>query len=68
MYESERGCIEVSYPVVAQEGAEVGRLLLVDQLDKACTVHGVDGREDAAREQTELQKLCDGLVLCRSCQ
>lgn len=59
---------QVSYPVVAQEGAEVGRLLLVDQLDKAGAVNCVDGREDAAREQTELQKLCYGLILRGFCQ
>lgn len=55
---------EGTYPVIAQESAEVGRLLLVDQLDKAGTVHSIDGGEDAAREQTELQELCYGLVLC----
>lgn len=60
--------VYVSYPVIAQKGAEVGRLLLVDQLDKASAVHGVDGREDAAREQTELQELRYGLILCRFCQ
>lgn len=56
------------YPVIAQKGAEVGRLLLVNQLDKAGTVHSVDGGEDAAREQTELEELRYGLVLCGFCQ
>lgn len=55
------------HPVIAQKCAEVGSLLLVDQLHKTCTVHGVDGREDAAREQTELQELCDGLILSGFC-
>lgn len=58
----------VSYPVVAQEGAEIGRLLLVDQLNEAGTVHSIDGRENAAREQTKLQELCYGLILCGFCQ
>lgn len=58
----------MSYPVVAQEGAEVGCLLLVDKLDKAGAVHGIDGREDAAREQTELQELRYGLILCGFCR
>lgn len=58
----------MSYPVIAQQSAEVGRLLLVDQLHKAGAVHGVDGREDAAREQTQLQELRDGLILCGFCQ
>lgn len=58
----------MSYPVIAQQSAEVGRLLLVDQLHEAGAVHGVDGREDAAREQTKLQELGDGLVLCGFCQ
>lgn len=40
----------MSYPVIAQQSAEVGRLLLVDQLHEAGAVHGVDGGEDAARE------------------
>ena len=59
-----RACVCVSYPVVAQQGAEVGGLLLVHQLYKAGAVDGVDGGEDAAREETELQELGDGLVLC----
>lgn len=58
----------MSYPVVAQEGAEVGCFLLVDQLNKTGTVDGIDRREDAAREQTELQELCYGLVLCGFCK
>lgn len=58
----------MSYSVIAKESAEVGGLLLVDQLNEAGTVHSVDGREDAAREQTELQELCYGLVLCGFCQ
>ena len=56
-------CVCVSYPVVAQQGAEVGGLLLVHQLHEAGAVDGVDGREDAAGEETELQELGDGLVL-----
>lgn len=40
----------MSHPVIAQQSAEVGRLLLVDQLHEAGAVHGVDGGEDAARE------------------
>lgn len=40
----------MSHPVITQQGAEVGCLLLVDQLDEAGTVHGIDGREDAAGE------------------
>jgi len=55
-------CMRVSYPVVAQQGAEVGSLLLMHQLYEACTVDCIAGGEDAAREQTELQELGDGLV------
>lgn len=54
-----------SYPVVAQECTEVRGLLLVDQLNKVGAVHRVDRREDAAREETQLQELCYRLVLCR---
>lgn len=57
-----------SYPVVAQERTEVRGLLLVDQLNKVGTVHRIDRREDAAREETKLQELCYRLVLCRFCQ
>lgn len=57
----------MSYPVVAQEGAEVWCLLLVNQLDKPGTVHSIDGGENAAREQAELQELRYGLVLCGFC-
>lgn len=57
----------MSYPVIAEESAEVVCFLLVDQLDKAGTVHGIDGREDAAREQTELQELGYGLIFCGFC-
>lgn len=60
-------CKQLSYPVVAQESAEVGRHLLVDQLDKAGAVNSIDGGEDATREQTELQELCNGLILGRFC-
>lgn len=52
-----------THSVVAEQGAEVGGLLLVHQLHKAGTVDGVDGREHTAREQAELQELGDGLVL-----
>lgn len=54
---------EMSHPVIAEQGAEVGSLLLVHQLHKAGAVHRVDGREDTAREQTQLQELSDGLIL-----
>lgn len=57
----------ISYPVVAEERAEVRGFLLVDELDKAGAVHGVDGGEDAAREQAQLQELRYGLVLCGFC-
>lgn len=65
---SESVYIKVSYPVIAQESAEVGSLLLVHQLDKASAINGIDGREDAAREQAELQELCYGLILCGFCR
>lgn len=57
----------MSYPVIAEESAEVVCFLLVDQLHKAGTVHGINGREDAARKQTELQELGDGLVFSGFC-
>lgn len=57
----------MSHPVVTQEGAEVWSLLLVNQLNKAGTVNSIDGGEDAAREQAELQELGDGLILCGFC-
>lgn len=58
----------MSHPVIAQERTEVGSFLLVDQLNKVGTVHRVDRREDAAREETKLQELCYRLVLCRLCR
>lgn len=57
-----------SYPVVAQQRTEVRGLLLVDQLNKVGTVHRIDRREDAAREETKLQELCYRFVLCRFCR
>lgn len=60
--------MRAAHPVVAQQGAEVGRLLLVDQLHEAGAVHGVDGGEDAAREQAELQELGYRLVLGGFCR
>ena len=47
------------HPVVAEQGAEVGRLLLVHQLHEAGAVDGVDGGEDAAGEEAQLQELGD---------
>lgn len=58
----------MSHPVIAQECAEVRGLLLVDQLNKVGTVHRVDRRENAAREEAKLQELCYGLVLCGLCR
>lgn len=58
----------MSHPVIAQERTEVRRFLLVDQLNKVGTVHRVDRREDAAREETKLQELSNRLVLCRLCR
>lgn len=56
-----------SYPIIAQECTEVRGLLLVDQLNKVGTVHRINRREDAAREETKLQELGYSLVLCRFC-
>lgn len=58
----------MTHPVIAQECAEVRGFLLVDQLNKVGTVHRVDRRENAAREETKLQELCYGLVLCGLCR
>lgn len=54
------GC---THSVVAQQGAEVGGLLLVHQLHEAGAVDGIDGGEHTAGEETELQELGDGLIL-----
>lgn len=56
------------YPVIAEERAEVRGFLLVDQLNKAGTVHCVNRGEDAAREETKLQELCYRLILRRFCR
>lgn len=53
----------MTHSVVAQQRAEVGRLLLVHQLHEAGAVNGVDGGEHAAGEDAQLQELRDGFVL-----
>lgn len=51
------------YPVVTDEGGEVGGLEIMQNLYVLSTVHSIAGREAAPREDAQLQELCDRLVL-----
>ena len=52
-----------THPVQEEEGGEVGCVEGVEEVDKLGTVHGIGGREPAAREDAELEELSDGPVL-----
>lgn len=57
----------VPYPIIADEGGEVGCLQGVQHLDEVATVQGVTGSETAAWKEAQLQKVGGHLRLGCSC-